>query len=91
MIERLLQRSKTSGRIDDNVVVFEKRYEGYLKDSLPVVEHLKNVNVRLIEVSCDDQHILMRELKRIDIFSRKRRTGMDQIQRCAHGIVRTMS
>lgn len=90
MIERLLERSKTSERIDDNVFVFEKRYEGYLKDSLPVVEHLKNVNVRVIEVSCDNQHISTKELNRIDIFSRKRRTGLDRFQRCTHGIVKEM-
>jgi adenylate kinase family enzyme len=55
MIARLLDRSRTSGRIDDNIVTYEKRYEGYLKDSLPVVEHLKNSKTRLIEVRRADE------------------------------------
>lgn len=55
MIERLLKRSETSGRIDDKVSIFEKRYEGYLDESVPVIEHLRTANVKLIEVSslCD--------------------------------------
>lgn len=72
MLERLLQRSKISLRIDDNISIFEKRFEGYLQDSLPVVQHLKNFNVKLIVVSCNDRRMLMQELNVIDIFSRKR-------------------
>ena len=92
MIERLLQRSKTSGRIDDNIITFEKRYEGYLKDSLPVVEHLENANVKLIKVSYDDnQHISTIKLSRTDIFSGKWRRAMDPFHGCAHGMVKNMS
>ena len=60
MIERLLNRSRTSGRVDDNIVTYEKRYEGYLKHSLPVVKHLENTKARLIKVRCGDQLPLMR-------------------------------
>lgn len=62
-MERLLERAITSGRVDDTVAIFEKRYEGYLEDSLPVIEHLKSAKVRLIEVSCCDPVMLMREIE----------------------------
>ena len=57
MIGRLLKRQETSGRIDDNLEVFEKRYKGYLKDTMPVIEHLKMAETRLVEVS--ERHIVM--------------------------------
>ena len=58
MKERLLKRLKTSGRVDDNVATFEKRYEGYLKESLPLINHLRATNARLIEVSGSDELII---------------------------------
>lgn len=61
MLERLLQRSKTSGRIDDNVATFEKRYAGYVEDSLPAIVHLMDREVTVFDVSCDNQLILIRE------------------------------
>lgn len=79
MIDRLLQRSKTSGRIDDTLTTFEKRYEGYLKDSLPVVDHLKEEKTKLIEVSSNFRYMLMRKLNMIDILGRKWRARVGQI------------
>jgi hypothetical protein len=70
MIERLLNRSRTSGRVDDNIVTYEKRYEGYLNDFLPVVDHLKNTEARVIKVRCGDQLPLMRTER--DRFSRQK-------------------
>lgn len=55
MVHRLLKRAKTSGRIDDHIEIFEKRYKGYLKDTVPIVKILKEDDVKVIEVSCDDQ------------------------------------
>lgn len=91
MVERMLQRSETSGRIDDNIATFEKRYRGYVNNSLPVVQHLKDMGVRIFEVSCDDHLGFTKELKGIDIYSRKRRRFLDPVQRCAHGTVKTMA
>ncbi|KAI9846087.1 MAG: hypothetical protein M1837_004343 [Sclerophora amabilis] len=55
LLERLTKRSETSGRIDDNIVTFEKRYEGFLQESMPVVEHLKATKAMLIEVSSNEK------------------------------------
>ena len=79
MMERLLERSMTSGRIDDTLAIFEKRYEGYLKDTMPVVEHLKKEGVRLIGVSSKIHPMQMRRLNKIDILGRRGRASMDQI------------
>lgn len=91
MIERLLQRSKTSGRIDDNVATYEKRYAGYLKDTLPIVKHLIDDRVTVFPVSCGDQFTLSKELKSIDKHGRKRRKVVDRIQREAYSMIKKTS
>lgn len=35
---RILNRAKTSGRIDDNTEVFRRRYAAYLKDIPDIVQ-----------------------------------------------------
>ena len=42
LIERLLNRGKTSGRADDNLETIQKRLEVYNTQTLPVIEHYKN-------------------------------------------------
>ena len=91
MIERLEQRSKTSGRIDDNTSTFETRHTGYLKDTLPVVKHLIDDKVTVFPVSYDDQITLSKELKSIDKHSRKRRKVIGRVQREADSKVKKTS
>ena len=57
MKKRLLRRSETSGRIDDNVATFKKRYGGYLEEYVPVVERLRTAKATLIEVSSSDRPV----------------------------------
>ena len=44
MLERVQKRAETSQRlrIDDNLETFEKRYQGYLDDTIPVTNHFRN-------------------------------------------------
>lgn len=44
MLERLLIRGKTSGRVDDNIESIKKRFQTFLSTSYPVVEHYKTLN-----------------------------------------------
>ena len=37
MLERMLNRAETSGRVDDNLETFKKRYKGFLEDSAGVI------------------------------------------------------
>jgi adenylate kinase len=41
LIERLLNRGKTSGRADDNLETIQKRLDVYNTQTLPVIEHYK--------------------------------------------------
>lgn len=42
MLERLLERGKTSGREDDNVESIKKRFRTYENDTKPVIEYYDN-------------------------------------------------
>ena len=50
MLQRLLRRAETSGRVDDNEETFKKRYEGFLDDSVPVLDFFQSEG-KLVEVS----------------------------------------
>ena len=39
MVERLLERGKTSGRVDDNEETIRKRFHTFQQATLPVIEH----------------------------------------------------
>ena len=39
MLNRLLERGKTSGREDDNVESIKKRFHTYKNDTMPVIEY----------------------------------------------------
>jgi len=43
--QRVLKRSETSGRADDNPVTFEKRLKTYKEDTMPVIEYYKAKNI----------------------------------------------
>lgn len=40
--ERIMARSKTSGRYDDNLETIKKRFPVYERDTMPVIEHYKS-------------------------------------------------
>jgi len=44
MVQRLLERAKTSGRADDNEETIRKRLTVFSEQTKPVVEHYKGVN-----------------------------------------------
>jgi len=44
MLERLLNRGKTSGREDDNVESIKKRFKTYEADTMPVIDHYANLH-----------------------------------------------
>ncbi|SCU94516.1 LAFA_0F22276g1_1 [Lachancea sp. 'fantastica'] len=52
MLQRLLERGKTSGRSDDNVESIKKRFATFIDTSMPVVEHFEKQN-KVVSVSCD--------------------------------------
>eukprot|EP00178_Gracilaria_changii_P020107 TRINITY_DN58333_c0_g1_i1.p1 TRINITY_DN58333_c0_g1~~TRINITY_DN58333_c0_g1_i1.p1 ORF type:complete len:120 (-),score=33.21 TRINITY_DN58333_c0_g1_i1:64-423(-) len=52
--KRLLERGKSSGRIDDNKEAIKKRFATFVNTSMPVVEHYKTQNkVRTIDGNRD--------------------------------------
>ena len=44
MQKRLLERAKTSGRIDDNIESIKKRFQTYLDDTQPILKIFENKN-----------------------------------------------
>ena len=44
MIERLLKRGQTSGRVDDNEESIRKRLATFNESTLPVVDHYESLN-----------------------------------------------
>ncbi|GEQ70597.1 hypothetical protein JCM33374_g4275 [Metschnikowia sp. JCM 33374] len=53
MLERLLERGKTSGRTDDNIESIKKRFRVFIDTSMPVVNHFDKQN-KVIKVRCDE-------------------------------------
>lgn len=41
MLERMLNRAKTSGRVDDTEVIFEERYRGFLVESEEIIHYFE--------------------------------------------------
>jgi adenylate kinase family enzyme len=66
VIDRLLERGKTSGRADDNIETIHKRIEIFHAETIPVVEKFDKVKkVRRVDVSdgsIDDIHVNVREI-----------------------------
>lgn len=50
MLERLLERGKTSGREDDNVESIKKRFRTFVETSMPVVDKYR-AEGKLVSVS----------------------------------------
>ncbi|PWZ01199.1 UMP-CMP kinase, partial [Testicularia cyperi] len=63
MLERLLERGKTSGRADDNMESIKKRFQTFVETSMPVVDYYRQQD-RVVEVdsikSVDDVYAEIR-------------------------------
>ena len=61
-MERLLERGKTSGRVDDNEDSIRKRLQTFKEQTQPVIDHYQHQNkvkkvVRLYYIVYMSQHI----------------------------------
>ncbi|CCC71666.1 hypothetical protein NCAS_0H03560 [Naumovozyma castellii] len=52
MLERLLDRGKTSGRVDDNIESIKKRFKTFEETSMPVVKYFEDQH-KVIKIRCD--------------------------------------
>ncbi|KAI5966550.1 URA6 [Candida pseudojiufengensis] len=52
MLERLLNRGKTSGRADDNIESIKKRFKTFIDTSMPVVDYFEKQG-KVVKVRCD--------------------------------------
>ncbi|TPX35707.1 hypothetical protein SmJEL517_g01885 [Synchytrium microbalum] len=52
MLQRLLKRSETSGRVDDNIESIKKRFVTFQETSYPVVEHYRQLS-KVKTVGCE--------------------------------------
>lgn len=48
MMERLINRGKTSGRIDDKVDVIKKRFDTYNQETKEVIDYFKKLNKAIV-------------------------------------------
>ncbi|CAG8538253.1 3677_t:CDS:2 [Ambispora gerdemannii] len=53
MLERLLERGKTSGRADDNIETIQKRFISFKQQSYPVIEYYQKLG-KVHSISCED-------------------------------------
>lgn len=52
MLDRLLERGKTSGRTDDNIESIKKRFRTFIDTSMPVVDYFEKQG-KIVKVQCD--------------------------------------
>lgn len=52
MLERLLERGKTSGRTDDNIESIKKRFATFIQTSMPVVDYFEKQG-RVVKLNCN--------------------------------------
>ncbi|ODQ79731.1 hypothetical protein BABINDRAFT_49115, partial [Babjeviella inositovora NRRL Y-12698] len=52
MLERLLERGKSSGRADDNIESIKKRFRVFIETSMPVVDYFQKQD-RVVKVACN--------------------------------------
>lgn len=53
MLQRLLERGKTSGRTDDNIESIKKRFKVFIETSMPVVDYFESEG-RVVKLRCDE-------------------------------------
>ena len=41
LLARVLNRAKTSGRVDDTEAIFDKRYQGFLNESEQIIRYFE--------------------------------------------------
>ena len=67
MLRRLRKRAESSGRIDDNPEAFKKRLDTYQKESIPVVDHLRERDsVKTVCLRCYFALALAEQTSQID-------------------------
>ena len=67
MLRRLRKRAESSGRIDDNPEAFKKRLDTYQKESIPVVDHLRERGpVKMVCLRCYFPLALVEQTSQID-------------------------
>ena len=65
LVNRLLKRSQTSGRDDDNLDSIRKRLVTYRNETLPVIDHYENQG-KVFKIDCNDSiEIITEKVKRI--------------------------
>lgn len=52
MLQRLIERGKTSGRDDDNIDSIKKRFKTFVDTSMPVVDYFSHQS-KVVKLSCD--------------------------------------
>lgn len=52
MLKRLLERGKTSGRVDDNIESIKKRFKTFQDTSMPVINMFAEKN-KVVKINCD--------------------------------------
>lgn len=67
MTKRLLNRGKTSGRVDDNMDTIRKRLMTYIQETMPVMNQFEKMG-KLTKIDCDRE---VPQVK-IDTFAHKR-------------------
>ena len=50
MVQRLLKRGETSGRVDDNEETIRKRLQTFVEATEPVIQHFQSQN-KVVQVS----------------------------------------
>ncbi|SNX86264.1 related to URA6 - uridine-monophosphate kinase [Melanopsichium pennsylvanicum] len=68
MLQRLLERGKTSGRADDNIESIKKRFQTFVETSMPVVDYYRKQD-RVVEVD---------SIKSVDEVYAEIKTAMDK-------------
>jgi len=65
MLQRLLERGKTSGREDDNVESIKKRFRTFEETSMPVVDYYRGLN-KVVDVRLSSLQIHVLNIRQID-------------------------
>merc|ERR1712106_321529 len=63
MVERLLHRAKTSGRVDDNEATIKLRLNTFHKHSEPVIQHYKDKCAQIVALKSPDE--VFAEVKKV--------------------------
>ena len=65
--ERILKRAETSGRTDDNLESLRKRFDTYVNQTMPIIEHFEKVGkVRTIDAEHNPEEVFDKITKLFD-------------------------